>query len=147
MCLSGGKDPVKPSACGAVAPCATKVKGTPVAIPPGDDSIVCKGGTLVVQNHFPPGPEHDCTQAHEESHIKDWKERYGEDLCKGVADGQLPLGGDGYDEFINQSECKAYKIGKACREGKVGAATGTDKAQLEAGIKRDEDQLKSRGCK
>ena len=51
-----------------------------------------------------------------------------------------------YDEFIKQSECKAYKVGKACREGKVGAATGTDKAQLEAGIKRDKDQLKSLGC-
>jgi hypothetical protein len=144
MCFSGGGTPTTPSTCGPAAPCP--VAGTPTAIPPTEDSIVCRGGTLVVQNHFPPGPEHDCTQVHEESHMRDWKARYGDNLCSGVPDGQLPLGGDGYAEFLRQSECKAFKLGKACRESKLATASDADKALLTAGIARDEDYMRRDRC-
>lgn len=145
MCFNGGTNPAKPSDCGGTTPCP-KVKGTPVAIDASSDSIVCKGGTLVVQNTQPPGAERDCTEVHENQHMRDWKERYGDDLCKGVPDGQLPVGGAGYDDFLAQSECKAYKVGLACREAKLPTTSGAEKTTLEAGIKRDKDQLKERKC-
>jgi hypothetical protein len=145
MCFNGGKNPETPSNCGGTTPCTSKVKGTPTPIPPGDNSIVCKAGNLVIQNNNS-GPDKSCTDAHEGSHAKDWKDRYGEDLCKGVADGNLPLGGDGYDDFLNQSECKAYKAGKACRENLLKTASDADKPGIQSGIDRDNAQLTSRGC-
>lgn len=85
---------------------------------------------LVVQNNNS-GPDKDCTQAHEQSQIADWKGRYGGDLCKGVPDGSLPVGGDGYEEFLRKSECKAYKVGKACREKLLKSAAAKDKAAIQ----------------
>ncbi len=123
-----------------------KVKGTAIAIPSDVNSIVCKSGVLVVQNNNATGPDSSCTQAHEESHIKDWKDRYGEDLCKSVPDGSLPVGGDGYAEFLRQSECKAYNAGKGCREKLLKNATDTDKATIQRAIDRDNTQLKAQKC-
>ena len=121
----GGANPAN----GCVAPCplATPIVGTPVAIDPTSDSIVCRGGALVTQINDT-GPDRACTTKHEESHIADWKGRYGPNLCQGVPDGQLPLGGDGYAEFLRQSECKAYKVGKACREEFVKSSAGCRQA-------------------
>ncbi len=78
--------------------------------------------------------------------MKDWKGRYGENLCDGVSDGQLPVGGDGYDEFLRQSECKAYRVGKACRENSLKTAADSDKPAIQRGINRDNAQLKSNSC-
>lgn len=125
-------------------PCPT-VTGTPVAIPPGDNSIVCRGGRLVVQNNNS-GPDRACTQTHEESHMSDWKGRYGDNLCDGVSDGQLPVGGDGYDEFLRQSECKAYRAGKACRENSLRTASDADKPAIQSAIDRDNAQLTNNRC-
>jgi hypothetical protein len=119
--------------------------GTPVPIPPGNRSIVCRGGKLVVQNPNN-GPDSKCSQVHEESHLKDWKDRYGDDLCKGVKDGYLPVGGDDYAEFLRQSECKAYKAGKKCREDLLKGCDPKDKAAIQAGIDRDNAQLKKNKC-
>jgi hypothetical protein len=116
-----------------------------VDIDPTSDSIVCKGGQLTAQINDT-GPDKACTRAHEESHMADWKGRYGNDLCKGVKDGQLPLGGDGYDEFLRQSECKAYKVGKACREKMLKGASDADKVIIQRGIDRDDAQLKENKC-
>ena len=132
-------------ACGVSTPCSTFKKGTPVAIGPSINSIMCKSGDLVVQNTNT-GADKKCTQAHEESHIQDWKNRYGPDLCKGVPDGSLPVGDEGYDEFLRQSECKAYKVGKACRENLLKSADESDKASIQAGIDRDKEQIKNRKC-
>ena len=140
--LGGGGAP----AGGCVAPCPAAppatpvVVGTPAPIPPGDDSIVCRGGALTTQINDT-GPDRACTVAHEETHIADWKGRYGENLCVGVADGSLPLGGPGYDAFIKQSECKAYRVGKACREKAILTAADADKPRIQAGIDRDNDQI------
>src|SRR4029450_2512736 len=132
---------------GVVAPCplAPPVKGTPVAIPAGANSIVCKGGNLVVQNNNS-GPDKACTEAHEGSHMSDWKQRYGNNLCDGVSDGQLPAGGDGYDEFLRLSECKAYKVGKACRENLLKPASDADKPAINGAIQRDNAQLAKNKC-
>jgi hypothetical protein len=143
MCFNGGKDPEKPGDCGGATPCP--IKGTPVDIPPTSNSVVCKSGKLTVQNNNS-GPDKSCTQAHEESHMADWKGRYGNNLCEGVADGKLPVGGDGYTEFLRKSECKAYKVGKACRENLLKTASDADKPAIQSGIDRDNAQLASNSC-
>lgn len=119
--------------------------GTPVPIPGGSNSIVCRNEQLEVQNNNS-GPDRACTQAHEESHMKDWKARYGADLCKGVSDGSLPLGGSGYDEFLRKSECTAYVVGKACRQKLLGTAPPADKPAITSSIARDDAQLKANSC-
>ncbi len=86
-------------------PLGLYVTGTPVPIGPTANSIICKGGKLTVQNNNS-GVGKDCTQAHEGNHMKDWIARYGPNLCNGVPDGQLPVGGPGYDDFLKKSECE-----------------------------------------
>jgi RHS repeat-associated protein len=124
-----------------VDPLGLMVKGTPVPIDPKSNSIVCKGGKLTVQNNNS-GPGKDCTQIHEEKHVEDWKGRYGDDLCKGVPDGQLPVGGPGYKDFLKKSECEAYKAGKESREKKLKNCPESDKEQLKKEIEQDEKQIK-----
>jgi hypothetical protein len=119
--------------------------GEPTPIPAGDNSIVCHGGDLIVQNNNS-GPDSTCTQQHESSHIGDWKGRYGNILCQGVADGSLPTGGPGYDEFLRTSECRAYRIGKACRVALLATATDADKPAIQTGINRDDAQLAGHHC-
>ena len=151
--MSDGKGPTTPASAGGggapggcVAPCPAApaapavVAGVPQPIDPTSDSIVCSGGALVTQINDT-RPDKHCTVAHENSHIADWKARYGENLCVGVADGQLPLGGPGYDEFIKKSECKAYRVGKACRETAIVAAPAADQPIIQAGIDRDNAQI------
>jgi hypothetical protein len=139
----GGGSP----AGGCVEPCPLKdkVTGTPVAIDATSNSVICKGGAPEVQNNNS-GPDRACTQAHENSHIADWKGRYGDDFCSGVPDGSLPLGGDGYDEFLRQSECKAYKVGKACRENLLLTASDADKPAIQSAIDRDNAQIAANSC-
>ncbi|HEV2764365.1 MAG TPA: hypothetical protein VGV38_15400 [Pyrinomonadaceae bacterium] len=144
MCFNGGSNPARPSDCGGVTPCP-RVTGTPVAISPTINSIVCRGGSLVVQNNNS-GPDRACTDAHENSHARDWRERYGDNLCQGVSDGHLPVGGDGYDEFLRQSECRAYRAGKQCRENLLTTAPDADKPAIERAISRDDAQLASNRC-
>jgi len=60
----------------------------------------------------------ECTRRHEKQHVKDWKERYGDDVCKGCNKGHLPVcelpGKDSYKEFRRKSECKAHSISLKC---------------------------------
>lgn len=123
----------------------TAVTGTPVAVDPNANTIKCQGGRLVVQNNNT-GPDRECTQRHEEQHKQDWETRYGPDLCTGVDDGKLPLSGEGYDEFLRQSECRAYRVGKACREQLLTTASAADKPAIEQAIARDEAQLAANSC-
>ena len=111
---------------------------------PTANTITCKNDKLVVQNNNS-GPDRACTEAHEGSHAQDWKDRYGEDLCKGVPDGSLPLGGEGYNEFLKKSEIKAYKVGIACREKLLKTASDGDKAAIKRAIERDKLMLKKYG--
>ncbi len=122
-----------------------KIPGTPIQNDPSANTIVCRGGRLEVQNNNN-GPDRSCTQIHEEEHIKDWKRRYGDGLCKGVQDGYIPIGGSGYDEFKRKSECRAYRAGKKCRERLVKSCIPGDKQAIEDAIKRDNDMLKAYRC-
>lgn len=124
----------------------SRIIGIPVPVPANANSIACQNEQLVVQNNNS-GPDRACTQAHEEQHIRDWKERYGEDLCKGVSNGHQPVGGGvDYDEFLRQSECRAYRIGKACRQNLLRTAPNTDKPAIQRGIGRDDRMLRDYSC-
>jgi RHS repeat-associated protein len=85
------------------------------------------------------GCDANCSRAHEESHIADWKAKYGADSCRNKKKGYLPHSGPGYDAFLKQSECKAYRIGKACREQQLNI--GCKCAALESGIMRDNSYI------
>lgn len=125
--------------------CAGKIHA-PVTVvsDPNANTIVCKAGQLEVQNNNA-GPDRDCTHKHEASHAADWKDRYGDDLCKGVPDGKLPVGGDGYDEFLKESELKAYKVGLSCREELLKSASDKDKPAIQKAIDRDKVMIKKYG--
>jgi hypothetical protein len=78
-------------------------------------TIECRGGKYnIILNWAKGEPYESCVIAHEQQHIDDWKRRYGEDSCKGVADGSLPKGGPDYEKFLHDSECKAHAIGRDC---------------------------------
>jgi len=90
-----------------------------------------------------------CAQ-HEQSHIKDWEQRF-PNGCKN-ADGtskkddtQVPTGGEGYDDFLRQSECKAYKIELAC-EQKLQETAGKDcKPDIDSIVKDRQERVKNCG--
>lgn len=93
------------------------------------NTIICDGcGNLVVHEatKYPYGVQ-DCTRKHEQSHIKDWKRRYGSNICEGRKKGDLPhynfskwkFWKSSYKDFLKKSECKAWKIGLKCREKKL----------------------------
>jgi RHS repeat-associated protein len=109
---------------------------------PIDSTIQCNGdrtnGDYEVVN-LNPGCDRKCTQVHEESHIADWKQRYGAGSCRNRPRGFLPTAGPDYDAFRKQSECKAYKAGKACRE-KLMCKCGPG---IRSGIDRDKRQIES----
>jgi RHS repeat-associated protein len=119
----------------------------PTDFPPAGDAntIICYNGKLTIQNKNK-GPDRKCTGEHEYRHLKDWLERYGEDVCKGQKNGTTPVGGEGYEEFRRQSECKAFKAGKECREGLLKNCNEKDKAAIQAGIDRDNQGLKDNKC-
>lgn len=74
-----------------------------------------KGGYEVV--NIDVTPSRSCTQIHEESHMRDWKERYGKDSCKSLPRGALPkhaADGDDYRDFLRDSECRAYQAERSC---------------------------------
>ena len=60
----------------------------------------------------------ECTKQHENSHIADWKARYGNDSCVGKAKGYLPTsnpsGAPDYNAFLKTSECKGYTTEYNC---------------------------------
>ena len=84
----------------------------------GDAGIVCdgSGGYEAVMNDYE--GEHcgidQCVTEHEQSHISDWEQRYGQ--CPGPRGSEVPTSGDGYDGFLQQSECRAYNQELSCEE-------------------------------
>jgi hypothetical protein len=118
-------------------PCpAGDTEGTPVVVPETYNSIECRDEELVVKIGSPEGAD-ECTRAHEEKHISDWRKRYGWCLCKGVPDGQLPVGGDEYTEFLEKSECEAHRIGLACRENLIREGNARDPEKTKRKIEID----------
>ena len=80
-------------------------------------TIMCDGsGNYVVVNNDK-GPASGCTQIHEQSHVVDWKNRYGENSCVGKPAGYLPkesVNRDDYRDFLRDSECRAFEAEKSC---------------------------------
>lgn len=95
---------------------------------PTSNTIGCDGsGSLVVMQNgstYQHGVT-DCTIKHEQVHVSDWLGRYGNDICKGRAKGDLPHynppGKDAYATFLKKSECRAWRVGEACRKAKLAA--------------------------
>jgi hypothetical protein len=117
--------------------------------PPGTriSSIECRGGHLHIDNRNG-GADSDCTAEHERRHASDWIGRYGPNLCQGVPDGQLPVGGDGYEQFLHASECEAFKEGLNCRleKARCGNLTPSQMRDYDDGIDRDIRYLNEQGC-
>ena len=87
------------------------------------------------------GPDRSCTIAHETQHARDYYARYGAALCIGVPNGTLPTGGPNFDAFLKLSECKAFKVGKACRERLQRTCPPADRPIINAGIDRDNEEI------
>jgi hypothetical protein len=104
----------------------------------GAATIVCdgNGGYRVALNGWAGAPcgTEGCVVKHESQHAADWKKRW-PDGCKPKADhpdgSDIPLGGDGYDAFLNDSECKAHTVDLACADDLLKTATGDCKAKVQ----------------
>jgi len=112
---------------------------------PNKNTIICYKGKLTIQNKNE-GPGRKCYGVHEYVHLKDWLKRYGEDVCKGRKNGTTPVGGDGYEEFLRQSECKAYKADKPCFEDLLKNCKEKDREALEKEINWSKEQLETYNC-
>ncbi len=117
-----------------------------------DATIQCdgKGGYEVVLDEYAGHPAEACVAAHERQHIKDWKERYGEESCKGKKKGYLPKGPkdiaqDDYLDFRRKSECAAHTVGYGCAVGKSFTASQRDKPLIDEYIKTHKE-LKKNYC-
>ncbi|MDM5181540.1 RHS repeat-associated core domain-containing protein, partial [Massilia sp. DJPM01] len=111
-------------------------------------TIMCdgKGNYVIVNNDH--GSTRECTQRHEETHVKDYQKRYGVNSCMGVdaqgkpvprPKGTLPshvVGNVDNIQFMRQTECNAYRAGKTCRQ-----QCPADKDQ-KTGMERDEKFIK-----
>jgi len=119
----------------------------PTDFPPAGNknTVICYNGKLTIQNKKK-GPGRKCYGVHEYSHLQDWLKRYGEDVCKGQKNGTTPVGGDGYDEFLRQSECKAYKADKKCFEDLLKNCKPKDKDALQNEIDLSNRKLKENKC-
>jgi hypothetical protein len=103
----------------------------------GSATIVCdgKGGYRVALNDWAGAPcgTEGCVKKHEQQHIADWKKRW-PNGCKPKADhadgSDIPLGGEGYDAFLNDSECKAHTVDLKCANTLLGTAKGDCKAKV-----------------
>ncbi len=135
----------------------TEMLGAPEKTLPGKDparlphfvsaTIECQSGDYVVKLNDWAGKPcgiSDCVTVHESSHIVDWRGRWPNGCKKddgtNQADGYLPTGGDGYDEFLKKSECTAHTKDLDCAEAKLKDAKGECKNKLEKYVKLTRDQ-------
>jgi hypothetical protein len=122
----------------------------------GAATIVCDGnggyrtkldGSWVDEGNWTKCGVRDCVELHEQSHARDWEKKF-PDGCKNEdgsfkPDGTaVPTGGAGYDEFLPESECKAYKIELACEEKLLESAGDDCKADLNTIISDRKERVK-----
>lgn len=93
----------------------------------GKNTIMCDGsGSMTIHEatNYPYGQQ-ECTRKHEQVHVQDWYARYGKDVCKNRARGDLPhgnpSGAPSYADFLKTSECSAWKVTEDCRKEKLKA--------------------------
>jgi RHS repeat-associated protein len=89
------------------------------------NTIICDGnGNLIVHEatNYKYGVQ-ECTRKHEQQHVADWLARYGNEICKGRAKGDLPYydppSKEKYASFLKKSECASWKITEKCRKEKL----------------------------
>ena len=140
------KEEEEPQPLGAMAPEKTLPRKDKLPHA-GAATIVCEKGDYVVKLNSWAGKPcgiSDCVTVHESSHIDDWRARWPKGCKKddgsNQADGYLPTGGDGYDEFLKKSECTAHTKDLECAEAKLKVATGDCKTKLENYVKLTRDQ-------
>lgn len=97
-----------------------------------ENTIICNGTgnfTINEATNYSHGVQ-ECSRKHEQSHMDDWKARYGNDICKDRAKGDLPnfvpAGKESYASFLKKSECAAWKVGQTCRTEKLAACDSLD---------------------
>jgi hypothetical protein len=96
------------------------------------NTIICDGGgdfTINEATNYEHGVQ-ECSRKHEQSHMGDWRARYGNEICKGRAKGDLPnfvpAGKESYADFLKKSECTAWTVGETCRKEKLVACDSLD---------------------
>jgi RHS repeat-associated protein len=112
----------------------------------GRNSIRCEGGKLKIYIGEPWASKlaNACIRVHERQHKKDWEKFYGKNVCKGVPNGHLPIGGKGYKKMLDKSECAAFTASKKCAEDKLKTCKKPgDKRALKSVKKFSEQQIKS----
>jgi len=142
------KEEEKTKMVGTEAPEKTLPGKDPVRLPHFvSATIECQSGDYVVKLNDWAGKPcgiSDCVTVHESSHIDDWRGRWPSGCKKddgtNQADGYLPTGGDGYDEFLKKSECTAHTKDLDCAEAKLKDAKGECKTKLEKYVKLTRDQ-------
>lgn len=97
-----------------------------------ENTIICNGTgafTINEATSYNHGVQ-ECSRKHEQSHMGDWQTRYGNDICKDRAKGDLPYfvpeGKESYASFLKKSECTAWTVGKTCRTEKLAACDSLD---------------------
>jgi hypothetical protein len=111
---------------------------------PNKSTIMCRGNRYVVVNKST-GPASYCVAQHELQHIGDWKDRYGEDSCRGVPDGNLPMGDAGYPEFLIASECRAHRADLDCYR-KLPCLSPAWQAYVDGLIQESLEYLQNHNC-
>jgi hypothetical protein len=88
---------------------------------PRDPYVQCDGaGNLeIYYGAFESSPGKVCITKHENCHIEDIKERYGNDVCNGKPKGWDPVYRDSvrvppFDDWKRRSECRAYTVERLC---------------------------------
>ena len=108
--------------------------------PPSNNeaAYICQGGQLTVKLNRAKGKAYEkCAIMHEQEHIKDMKRKYGENVCANIADGKQPgaiLGDSDYSDWQNwlgQSECKAYLTSRECLRRMYNCGVLSDDAKKE----------------
>jgi hypothetical protein len=87
----------------------------------------------------------DCVDQHEQSHARDWENRYPDGCLQGTDGDRVPLGGPGYSDFLNQSECDAYRVSESCIDEKMKTASPECQDDLE-NLRNDVSQKREDYC-
>ena len=116
-------------------------------------TIECRGGKYQVVLNWAKGDINEgCTKAHEQEHIDNYKEVYGENSCVGVKDGARPSGdqplfgmdGMKHDDLVDWSEARAWLVDVDCQKKKIeqcGKGPAKKKKNLKDRLKHDQQEL------
>ena len=137
-----GLDPTSPPMIAKPKPPHSR---NPAVGSPTQGTIYCKNGKYTIWMPWKTPVKQACYTAHELQHMSDWKNRYGENSCNGVPDGELPRGDAGYMDFRNDSECKAHQAEKECAKNQP-CPNEAGKEEAQAVIAHADTYLSDHNC-